>query len=357
MKTNILLINVFVLVSFSLFGQNDTIVLSNGNVLVGEIKGMDRGILKMETPYSDSDFSIEWGKVVKINTESHFVVSIEKGRIYGSKKKDSAAKREKGGRYSSSLIPDENDPAKVKIKTDEGYISVDIKDIVFLRSFEDSFFSRLSAKVDFGYTITKAKNLRQFSAQSLLSYVTDDWSSEFSMNLVNNTQDSVSDVRRNEYNITFNYFLPHDFFLTTEGNFLQNDEQKLQLRSTIKGGLGYFFVKSNDTYFNTKIGLAFNNEEFTDPEIGVRQSAEAYLSLEWSLFDLDNLDLLTNIAVYPSLSEKGRVRTDFKIDIKYDLPKDFYIRAGTSVNYDNQPIEGASDYDYVVQTGFGWEWN
>jgi hypothetical protein len=61
--------------------------------------------------------------------------------------------------------------------------------------------------------------------------------------------------------------------------------------------------------------------------------------------------------VYPSLTESGRVRADFVFDAKYDLPRDFYIQLGLTVNYDNKPVEGAEDRDYVFQTTFGWKWN
>ncbi|MFN2128683.1 MAG: DUF481 domain-containing protein, partial [Anaerolineales bacterium] len=66
--------------------------------------------------------------------------------------------------------------------------------------------------------------------------------------------------------------------------------------------------------------------------------------------------LLTNIMVYPGITEKGRWRSDFNLDTKYDLPYDFYIKVSLTINYDNRPAEGASETDYVVQTGLGWEW-
>ena len=59
--------------------------------------------------------------------------------------------------------------------------------------------------------------------------------------------------------------------------------------------------------------------------------------------------------LYPSITERGRVRLDFKIDLKYDLPQDFYIKFGYTHNFDNQPAEGASKHDYVLNATFGWD--
>ena len=73
------------------------------------------------------------------------------------------------------------------------------------------------------------------------------------------------------------------------------------------------------------------------------------------MFNMGDLSLLTSLYVFPSLTESGRIRSDFKFDLKYDLPLDIYIGVGYTLNYDNQPVEGASESDYVFQTTVGWE--
>ena len=97
------------------------------------------------------------------------------------------------------------------------------------------------------------------------------------------------------------------------------------------------------------------NETFSN-ESPDKKSLEGFLGTELNLFDIGDLNILTNAVVYPGITESGRWRFDFKFDLKYDLPLDFYIKFGFSSNYDNQPTEGASDMDYVLQTSFGWEW-
>jgi hypothetical protein len=102
-------------------------------------------------------------------------------------------------------------------------------------------------------------------------------------------------------------------------------------------------------------GVAWNIENYTDPDLENRSSSEANFGTELNLFDMGDISLLTKLSVYKSLSEGNRIRADFKFDIKYDLPLDFYIRLGYTHNFDNQPVEGASRDDYVFQTTFGWE--
>jgi hypothetical protein len=75
------------------------------------------------------------------------------------------------------------------------------------------------------------------------------------------------------------------------------------------------------------------------------------------MFDFEDLDLNTNINLFPSLSENGRWRIDYSLDIKYDLPWDFYIKTGLQFNYDNQAALTGSNFDYIFTTGFGWKFN
>ena len=71
---------------------------------------------------------------------------------------------------------------------------------------------------------------------------------------------------------------------------------------------------------------------------------------------MGDFNLFTKITAFPGITEKGRFRTDFKMDLKYDLPLDFYVKGGFTFNYDNQPTAGAPETDYVLNTGLGWSW-
>jgi hypothetical protein len=104
-----------------------------------------------------------------------------------------------------------------------------------------------------------------------------------------------------------------------------------------------------------KAGVSRNIEKYSSAT-GDRNTWEGVLGAELNLYNSGDLKLLTTAASYPSLTESGRWRVDINVDTKYDLPLDFYIKLAASFNYDNRPAEGASQTDYVFQTGFGWEW-
>ena len=48
-------------IPFSGWAQNDTLYLNNGDMIVGDLKGMDRGVSTIEPSYSDSDFKNHLG--------------------------------------------------------------------------------------------------------------------------------------------------------------------------------------------------------------------------------------------------------------------------------------------------------
>ena len=322
--------------SLSSFAQTaDTLLLTNGNVLIGEVKSMDRGVLTIETSYSDSDFQVEWEKISEIKTTTYFLITVSDGE-----------------RYNGVLRTAED--GTISISSDEGTHQELHNEIVYLNSIDNGFWSQLYASVDIGFSLTKANNLKQGNVRSNIGYLAERWSADVTFNLITSEQDSIEATRRSDGNLTFRYFLPSDWYLTPQIDYLSNSEQQLDRRIALKFGLGKFVIHNNTTYWGFNAGLAMNNEKYTsaDPD---RQSAEGYFGTELNMFDIGDLNLLIKGTAYPSITESGRWRFDLNFDTKYDLPKDFYVKLGLTYNFDNRPVATASEVDYVFQTTFGWE--
>ena len=336
----VIFISVGILFFFSNIGlsQTDSLGFANGELVIGSIKKMDRSVITIETDFSNNDFSIDWDKVNMIKSDQNYLVTLSDGR-----------------RFDAKINSTGNDK-EVEIFNEDGSTIVSLDDIVYFNPINQSFWDKFNANIDIGLNLTKANNLTQFNARTGASYLTKRWALGGTYNTVFSSQDSVSDTRRMDSNVNFKVFLPKDWYTFISNDFLQNDEQKLKLRSTTKLGIGNYLVHTNSSYLGIFGGAALNNEKFTENANPDRQSTEVFAGLELNLFDIGDLSLLTNTIVFPSLSEDGRVRVDFKFDVKYDLPLDLYIKVGTTVNYDNQPIAGAGDLDYVFQTGIGWSW-
>jgi hypothetical protein len=320
--------------------QTDSLVMNNGNVIIGEIKSMEKNVLTIETDYSDSDFKIEWDKIQKVYSDGD--------RMYLITLAD-------GTRLNASLRTDTTDARRIILSGEDVNLRSNIIDVVFIKPVEEAFINRLSASLDVGYNYTRDNHLQQFSIRSNIGYLDKYWSFNSYFDAVRSIQDDAENVRRTNANTTFRYFFGNDWYLLLSVDLLQNDEQKLQLRTATKSGIGKYAIHSNSAYFGIAVGVAWNNENFTDEELTDKNSAESFIGAELNLFNMGDLNLLTNLTAYPSLTEKGRIRADFKFDLKYDLPLDFYISLGYTHNFDNQPVEGAVKNDFVFQTSVGWK--
>lgn len=316
--------------------QSDSLIFKNGNVLVGEIKSMEKGVLIFESDFSDSDFKIEWNGISEIYTKTFFLISLSDGRRFN------------GYLYTST-------PGNVLIQSEEGNPVVALYDLVYLKSVDINFWSRINASLSVGLYIARANHLSQLDTKVNVGYLADRWLTSASFSSLFSTQDSVAATQRQDGSGTFNWFLPRGLFIPASVTYLSNTEQKLDARLTSKLGFGKYVIQTNKSYWGFSAGVTYNNEKYSNESTN-RKSWEGYLGTELNFYDIGDFRLLTQGAIYPGLTEKGRFRYDFNIDTKYDLPLDFYIKLGFTVNYDNQPAEGTSETDYVFQTGFGWEW-
>ncbi|MDW5290470.1 DUF481 domain-containing protein [Formosa sp. PL04] len=319
------------------YAQKDTLVLNNKDKLIGDIKEMNKGVLTIETDYSDSDFKIKWKDVIYISSEQTYLLSLSDGR-----------------RINSTLHSKQGKENMVTLSQNGNEIETKIEDVVYIKAIENSFLSRLDASLSIGFNITKTNNLVQFSVLSNVGYTANKWGFTAGINSVRSNQDDVDETKRTDGNVGAKYFMRHDWFAIANATFLSNDEQLLQLRSSTQGGIGKYFVHSNRIYFSAGTGFAWTNENYTEPTLPTKNSLEAFFSLGLNMFDFDDLSLYSTFIVYPSLTEKDRIRTDLNLNVKYDLPMDFFIQIGLTHNFDSKPIESAAKVDYIFQTTLGW---
>ena len=326
--------------------QNDSLVFDRGNILVGEIKEMSKGIITIETDYSDSDFQIEWEKVREFYSDQLYTLALNDRSLWTGAKLTTTS------------------PGKLKIEAVEGTREANMFDIVYIRQLDETFFSKLYANVDIGYSVTKANNLRQYSARAALGYKANRLKIGGTYDQVESTQEEADRIQRTEIGLTGDYSLRNGIFFGAQLNFLSNTEQRLDLRTTAVAGARYYIFRTNSLYWNVFLGAAINNEYFdnsgfvedVDPQYTPsRTSTEGVVGMEINLFDTGDLNLMSNVYWFPSFTESGRNRVNARFDLKYDLPYDFYVRTGITYNYDSQPANGASTDDYVWQSGFGWE--
>ena len=328
----------FVFLPAYLHSQTDTIITADNTVLTGEIKSMEKGVLVMETSFSDKDFQIEWLKIKQLVSSREFSFVLFDGtRLHGPVSMDSSA--------FYTVIYD-------KIK---GPFYVQPSKIVYLKHVKSGkLLDVISLALDVGYSYTRANHLNQLNGSIKGDYYSQFWGVTLLSNTVQSNQDNIDPTKRTNAELGFRLFMAKDYFASLNADFNNNSEQQLKLRSNYNLAFGKFFIHTNRIYFNASLGFAINREIY-DNENDNRNSTESIFSIQFNLFDIGDLNLFTDASLYPSLTDNYRLRSSVNFSLKYDLPRDFYLKTSIDFKYDTKPIEGVAPEDYVFTAGVGWE--
>jgi hypothetical protein len=106
------------------YAQQDVVTTTTGDRLVGEIIRVDKDVLTFSTGYSDSDFKIEWDKIVTIESTRQFLMETFDGR-----------------RLSGSLVTDPNTKGAVQVAG----TSVPLTQVSAVQPIERNFWSRFES--------------------------------------------------------------------------------------------------------------------------------------------------------------------------------------------------------------------
>jgi len=314
--------------------QADVVTTTTGERLVGEIIRVEKDVLTLSTGYSDSDFKIEWDKVASLESDRQFLVETFAGmRLTGPMKIDPATK------------------ASVKV----GDVTVPLGEVSVLQPLERSFWARFDTGLDFGYSMTQANSATQLTLGGNLLYRDKQVIDTVLVNVFKSTQSNAPDTQRWDLGNDFRYLLGERWYANTTQDFLNSDEQGLDLRTTIGGGGGRYILRSASQHLALGGGLAWTNEDYTDPLVPTKDSGEAYIGAEFMTEKLKVTDLVTRFTYYPSLTIDDRYRINYKFDLDFNLPGDWYFRVGLFENFDSLPPPGLSRNDYGWSNAFGFK--
>jgi hypothetical protein len=314
------------------YAATDVVTTTTGEKLVGEIKKLEKDVLTMSTEYSDSDFKIEWDKVASIESDRDFLIETFDGK-----------------RISGSLKADPTKRAAVLV----GNVSVALADLSTMQPYNRTFWSRFDAGFDFGYSMTQANSAKQLTLAGTLLYRDRHVVDTVVTNVFRSAQSNAPETQRWNVGNDFRYLIGERWYANTAQDFVNSDELGLDLRTTIGGGGGRYLLRSASQYLALGGGLAWSNENYTDPAVPTKDSAEAYIGTEFMTEKLKVADLVTRFSYYPSLTIDSRYRINYTFDLDFNLPGDWYFRVSIFENFDSTPPTGLSRNDYGWSNAFG----
>ena len=320
--------------------KTDRLVLLNGDYITGEVKGLSRGKLDYSTDDAGR-LSIEWVKVASLTSPNPFQIEL------GS-----------GVKYIGALQQANQEGRVVVMSVRQD--TLPIGSVVAISPLNAGFLQRVQSYLDIGFTLAKANQATTFSLDGEANYQCPTFGSQFKFDSYAQGQESTPTTTRNLARQSFSWYLPRRWSAVALVQLEQNDELDLDHRVTYGGAGSRTQLHTNQMEILTGAGLVGTQEQFSSAEgTSSSTSLEGLLTFAWDAFRFDSpkLDFGTSLALFPSLSQAGRVRGQFDLRLQYELFKDFNTGIRLSDTFDSRPPEeGSSKNDYITTLTIGWSY-
>jgi hypothetical protein len=315
--------------------KTDVVVLTNGDHITGEIKGMSRGQLDYKTDDAGR-LSIEWTKVMRITSTHPFEIELSSGKKY----------------YGPLTSPSDQE---VKVGSNETDV-FSTEDIVTVTPMEEWFWARVKANLDLGFTLAKSNKALTFSGDGDFAYRGEHFggSIDFSSYIQNDANSTA--VAQGSVNLTGTYFFTK-WRAQLQLGADHNDELGLTLRLDLGAGVAYPVLRNKTMELWLSGGLVGARELYTTGTPNFNLAAA--LGGEWEVFVYDHPKLSTSITavLLPVLTELWRTRGNLGVKVKYELFYNFYVGCNFTFTFDTEPPDTtASHTDYLLSITIGWSY-
>jgi hypothetical protein len=323
--------------------NTDKVTLLNGDIITCDIQELKRGILRVGTD-SMGDLDIEWTDVVAITSDQDLLIETVDGTRYF------------GGLARS------NDPTFIKVKVadqedeDAELHEVVKANVVSITPIEKRFLDKLDLNLSLGYSFTNSSDVGQFTFAADALYRVEKYRLRLDISSIRTTQKDEPESRTQEALVDYRHFLKKRWFALALGGLQENTELGLALRTFAGGGGGRNVIQTNRSELALTGSVTAAHEEPTEGS-DTTDSIEAILGLEYRFFVFKSpkRDVVVQFALIPSLTESGRLRSNFDTRFKLELVTDFFWELRFFATTDNEPPSGAeSDIDYGIITSFGY---
>ena len=339
MRRSIISIILFCAISLTVCAQkNDTIYLSNGDRLTGELKKVETGLVFLKT----DAFGTVKIEVEKINT--------------AYSKKYYEFRTTSGFRYFGA-IQRSTTPGMIEVISTGDTIPKPMWDLVTISPINQRIFQRIDGSIDLGLNYTKSIDVFQYNLDGWVSYRSENIYTKLEVTSILSESRDDQIARNNDLGINITRYLPNKWFTRLQVDAQQNTELNLEHRFQMGPTIGYDIVRTTPMRLYSLAGVLLNQEKLIEPEeksINVEGLFSLYYS--WDRYKHPKVDISSGLDIYPSLTDLGRIRVEYDASIKYEILMDVFFTLSDYYNFDNQPSAGIGDSknDYGIITSVGY---
>ncbi len=335
----LLIVILFILPSITSAQRTDVIVMNNGDHITGELKKMELAMITFKTDNMGT-MSIKWEKIRHIISKHFFEVDMRDGKIFRGSLDTTFSQKEmlvKGEKESKNIFKEF---------------------VVSIIPIKSTFWDRITGSVSLGANYTKSTQTGQFNLGGNTNYRTKLYNVALNLNSIVTFQEKEQSAKKQDLSLNVRRYLPHKWLLASALAFEQNTELGIKLRTSLAAAGGYILIQSNTNLLYGLAGLSVNRESYTDTT-SASTNLEGVTLVQYQIFIYDHpkTSLTTYLNFYPGLTDWGRIRGNYNIQLDWEIFSHFYWDISFYYSYDNRPTGTASSTDYGLITSFKFDIN
>lgn len=322
--------------------KDDVVVLKNGDRLTGEIKGLQRGELRIKADYMAEAVRLDWARIERLESKSTFIISLVDGKLFETVMR---------------LLPsNSNEVSNFVIGSSAGELRVPQLDVVRIVPAAPGFFRRLEGSIDFGLSFTSGNDQYQTNLTATTTYRKGTNSYTAAIDSAFSGQPEGNSTTRKEFSFDYRKQLSSRYFVGGLFDLLQSDQQSLDLRTSAGGLFGRNLRQTESSRLSVFAGLVGTREHYSTALEKPRSSnADALAGVDLTIFHFKTTDISSRFSLFPSLTTPGRMRLQTTSDLKIKVVKDLYWGFHLYENFDSKPPVRADKNDLGISTSLGWK--
>lgn len=315
----------------------DVVTMLNGDRLSGELKSLERGKLRFDSSATGT-IPIEWDEVATL-------ISFQNVQI-----ETSAGERHLG---ALSTAPG---GGTLLVATSGGPVSLEMNDVVLMTPIKERGLDRIDASTTLGYSFAKSSAVQQLNLGFDAATRTEKRIVALTADVIISDADNAEANQRKSLDLNYTRLWSDRWVTGAVVRVDRNDELDVDLRTSVGAGGGRYLVQSNAMTLLMLSGVQLTREN-VGTGLSDKDSVEGFFGANWDWFRYDSpqLDLSSNLLVFPNLSDTGRLRSEFDIRFRWELIADLFWQVSVYNSYDSDPVvDGAAKNDYGVITSLGY---
>jgi putative salt-induced outer membrane protein YdiY len=322
--------------------RKDIVVMNNGDRFTGEVKSLQNGVLYFETDYVAEKFGVDWAQVQSVESTAVYQITLVNGIHMTGKIKREA--------------PDPSNAKDVLIESSSGSSTrVPASNVAEISSQKESFWRQLSGSIDAGYTFTSGNSQTTINNDASATYTTPDWIAGVALATSFSGQSDAARTNRVDGTVTGSRFLSHNSYLGLYNDYLHSSQQDLDLRATLGGGYGRYWIRTNTTSLRWLAGAVYTRESFTtltgQPD---DSNVEGLLGASYDSYRFKFGEVHLQGLLFPGLTDSGRIRASTNNSLRIKLVNNFYLSFDFWDNYDSRPPVTAKKNEFGTSASIGW---